>query len=490
MNKITDFGEKIGGARKDKVQEIKELFTLVTHNALNSQPLSSVFKLPNLRELYIANVITQEQARMSLYLWERLDTKPKIGIQRWAVKTYEILQEIINVLSGVRTNLEDIFNRSFEESAKKLFFEEMAAANWPADDYSHGRYFVGVSMYVDNAYVVRTKLSVKSSHSTILDAVQSIRSLVNAPKGKTLKFEIRKYVSNNELFICPKGKHGVCLRRGILEISEARRIIHEEQDLLRAEYDRLRNIPDERRNWNRPRTGKDYRNGMDMTPEKFSELFPFRGGEFGNWVTQIERVANLNECSDAILDMVNVLGILPEKIAHDGTLAIAFGSRGTGKAMAHYEPGKRVMNFTKLKGAGCFAHEWWHSLDHYIMIKNAQPLLFAIPDYKYLPDNNLKQASQELYSAIKKSPFAKRSNLIDKYKSKKYWGTMIELVARAFETYIFYQLESIGICNDYLVNITSMEEFGRDQCYPYPTKKENDEFKPLFDRLLSIIYQN
>jgi FtsZ-binding cell division protein ZapB len=37
-----------------------------------------------------------------------------------------------------------------------------------------------------------------------------------------------------------------------------------------------------------------------------------------------------------------------------------------GKAAAHYEPGRRVINLTKLSGAGTLAHEYGHALDHYL----------------------------------------------------------------------------------------------------------------------------
>lgn len=47
-------------------------------------------------------------------------------------------------------------------------------------------------------------------------------------------------------------------------------------------------------------------------------------------------------------------------------LAIAFGARGSGGALAHYEPERNVINLTKMKGAGCLAHEWGHALDNKI----------------------------------------------------------------------------------------------------------------------------
>jgi hypothetical protein len=42
------------------------------------------------------------------------------------------------------------------------------------------------------------------------------------------------------------------------------------------------------------------------------------------------------------------------------------GTGGKHSAKAHYEPEKEVINLTKMKGAGSLAHEWFHALDHYM----------------------------------------------------------------------------------------------------------------------------
>src|SRR3546814_16005623 len=58
------------------------------------------------------------------------------------------------------------------------------------------------------------------------------------------------------------------------------------------------------------------------------------------------------------------MGGPPASMRRDGSLAVAFGSRGSGKAAAHYEPGRRVVNVTRMSGAGSLAHEFAHALDH------------------------------------------------------------------------------------------------------------------------------
>ena len=115
------------------------------------------------------------------------------------------------------------------------------------------------------------------------------------------------------------------------------------------------------------RTGLcDRRKGRNVTEEDIQKTFAFRAGEFGNWMSQDDRRQTLNWAFDALWDLADVLGVKPEAISLNGTLAIAFGSRGVGKAAAHYEVGRKVINLTKPSGAGCLAHEWWHAIDHHM----------------------------------------------------------------------------------------------------------------------------
>ncbi len=44
-------------------------------------------------------------------------------------------------------------------------------------------------------------------------------------------------------------------------------------------------------------------------------------------------------------------------------IAIAFGARGKGKALAHYEPGYNIINLTRKRGDGTVAHEMGHYFD-------------------------------------------------------------------------------------------------------------------------------
>lgn len=110
------------------------------------------------------------------------------------------------------------------------------------------------------------------------------------------------------------------------------------------------------------------RNGKNIIAHDLCERFGFRAVEFGNWLNQDERQTVLNWAYDSFDDLCAVLDIPPKAISFGGNLAIAFGSRGKGgraSAVAHYEPARRVINLTRLSGAGALAHEWCHALDNY-----------------------------------------------------------------------------------------------------------------------------
>ena len=149
------------------------------------------------------------------------------------------------------------------------------------------------------------------------------------------------------------------------------------------------------------RGGPDYRSGQEINGQDYLDTFGFRGGEFGNWMNQNDRQASLNMGFEALKDLASALQVNDKDIAYQGVLAIAFGARGSGNAAAHYEPLRKVINLTKMHGAGSLAHEWWHGFDDYLGTKmgakgllSEQPYLY--PLFKKLVDTmKYKPESQE-----------------------------------------------------------------------------------------------
>ena len=108
----------------------------------------------------------------------------------------------------------------------------------------------------------------------------------------------------------------------------------------------------------------------DITAQELMDRFGFRGVEFGEWLPQDERQRVLNEAYGACEALAFATGFPDRMMSLNGTLAAAFGSRGRGgrrSAAAHYEPSLRVFNLTRFSGAGSMAHEFGHALDHYLI---------------------------------------------------------------------------------------------------------------------------
>lgn len=208
------------------------------------------------------------------------------------------------------------------------------------------------------------------------------------------------------------------------------------------------------------RVGEDYRNGKDVTAEDFMNEFGFRGVQFGNWTNQADRQMAINQAYDALIDLARLLGVSPRAISLNGKLGIAFGSRGSGNANAHFEPGEFVINLTKTKGAGSLAHEWWHAMDNYFA-KNAGV------EQGYVTETTTLEMRQELRDAfnamidmVRNSDYYERSRL-----KGAYWGRTIEVTARLFAEWVDRELKKRGELNTFLSRGADIEKWQKMTYY-------------------------
>ena len=168
--------------------------------------------------------------------------------------------------------------------------------------------------------------------------------------------------------------------------------------------------------WNDARTGKApqrLKADQNATADMFTNTFGFRGVQFGNWENQIERQSVMNAAYEGLLDLADIIGVDPKIISLNGELGLAFGARGQGLsgAVAHYEPRYTIINLTKMKGAGALAHEWLHALDHYLMIKGgiisnerrADGLLLAKNFNEHASDSDFQLKRSNLSDALKQA---------------------------------------------------------------------------------------
>ena len=492
-NKIQDFGAKIGGARKDLYTEARE-FAETYAAAANVETLkkcssmSALVKLPRLAALVKEGAVSAESARAVLVLYRTIKRKPSTSAWRisyWAQETAPILRNIAALLQGAEVSAE------MKENAE---FEVLTAANWPLSDFSFSVYScdsVSAHSFAATYEKVGTTRIFKGSRlvgrvTCAAEAVKMIAEFIekdSAARADGPKLE----ASRNRAgvwYIHPAGKKEISIRtlEGVKDTDEVRRIMREDRAALVAEYRALLSVPELRRDWNRPRVGTDWRKGQDATPDYFAQVLPFRGVEFGNWVTQAERASLLNSAFDGFHDLAQLFGLRAVDMTLDGALAFAFASRGKSRAMAHYEPTRRVINLTKKNGAGCMAHEWFHALDNWAEY-SAERSGFATDTYK--GETAAEIAGAKIISKIRDTEFFRRSNNLALYKGN-YWVDAKELSARAFEGVCAFLLRVNGVCSDFLVNCLSMDEFTqkdaahRSNFYPYPTEAEAATLAPYY----------
>lgn len=251
------------------------------------------------------------------------------------------------------------------------------------------------------------------------------------------------------------------------------------------------------------RCGADHRQGKDCSPDELMRVFGFRGVQFGESLGQAERQLWVNELHDALHDLADFLGLKPRWIGLKG-LGVAVGARGVGKALAHYEPALRCFNYTRKRGAGSVAHEWWHALDAYL-IQWVLPSHFKYSDgylslHDWAFDRATHPAAPQVLDALRKildftdghssSQFLRDAwKIANRPREGDYWYRRHELVARAFEAYVQDGLAAQGKISPYLVLGTSQEEMAEEDAdlRAYPVGEERAAINCHFDALFAAL---
>jgi hypothetical protein len=143
--------------------------------------------------------------------------------------------------------------------------------------------------------------------------------------------------------------------------------------------------------------------------EQFKSLFGLKAVQSGKWVlADVESAKfHVEQAAGAFVDMADVTGIPVASLGLGGRLGLAFGARGHGAALAHYEPVQRVINITKMKGGGSLGHEYFHAIDNMMVDlvhqkNNGKADFFASDNADALPDGAIAQAYAALNGAMLK----------------------------------------------------------------------------------------
>lgn len=238
------------------------------------------------------------------------------------------------------------------------------------------------------------------------------------------------------------------------------------------------------------REGPDVRRGRKINADIWQREFNFRGVEFGNWLSQKDRQDSMNYCYEALHDLADALEIDKKDIAFGGELALAFGARGRSGAASHYEFMRRVINLTKMHGAGTLAHEWAYALDH--MLAG----FYGINDAKFAScskqPEKLPDVLNKLYRAMVKDEDGNRTDFLRgsiefdrSFRRSAYgnWSSRLEMFARAFACYV---KDVLDYPSDYLMGYADVYvfEFENQGYSAIPQGEEREILDELFDMLV------
>ncbi|EFR9487947.1 hypothetical protein HYI78_004475 [Salmonella enterica] len=531
--KIDDFGEVIHGAAKHRRAALaEELNTDKTAEDYHTQPLSKLFPEPDYEKMAAEGTDNRTLAMLAL-LRNMVPAKPRVPhrLNRWAKQVEEVRDTAGQLLDGSLPA--DKFIDRIRRERGSYYSElvktwEMLHRLPPAQMKQAAGYRVkshAYSMVNGKEYnppkVVHTLENEKGRSVLNAEDLNDLYKKAKAyfeqqsalPKSADSKTKLDIYQNRRtgEVFIA-YGKNKTSLQGGFKTAAEARDYVKNNRAELLEKLNALREQSrEEQRNAsNRDRTGPGRREG-DVTPEKFSGAFGFRGVQFGNYVEGPRRQSDLNRAYDSLMDMADVLKVPAKALSLNGRLGLAFGARGKGgknAAAAHYEPGAVAINLTKGNGAGSLAHEWFHALDNYFGQYDAAREGEITSGDKFMTSNNkrwpqwndkekeyLHPVRQEVYDAFKgvvnavnKSGMVNRARRLDEVRSKPYWSTDNEMAARAFERYVQDRAKAAGVENDFLVNIRKADDHGSPETYAYPTDAELDGgIRQAFDNLFRTL---
>lgn len=510
IDKYEDYGEKIHGAKKDLWQTYQKALEQKLSDDIEQISLTKDFPEPNYEFLIREGVGVDVLATIKA-LRDCIPAKPRGKYNSYKRKEYVETVKFVRNLAVQMIKGNIIPSRVKEALNKKHEICELVdlyiGLGYPAFKNAKGiRLISGVQTFYKDGKKLDTPLKnqfmfVKNgrffgnSFDTREEAIEYMRGILSIEpekQEKKTKLDIYQVRRTGEIIIGKKvgTNKWIDLKGGFTTSKEAREYYKGHEAELLEQLKKRKETPETRHTANRDRVGEDYREGMNITPEKFASEFGFRGVQFGNYVEQAKRVEDINEAYDALLDLANLLDVPSRALSLNGSLGIAFGARGNGgkfPAKAHYESAEIVINLTKKKGAGSLAHEWWHALDNYFGKKDGS-------EFGYITEkNNAQNTRKEVLEAFKNIAKVVSKNMhgrsakIDSSRSKDYWSTTVEMTARAFEAYIIGKAKLKGFTNDYLANILTEQEYNDIELYPYPTENEMSEIIEAYDNLFSLL---
>lgn len=395
---IQDFGEKIGGAKKDLWKErglsVEDLLDMNEAEKTKLIKKDNIWKKPNYQQMVSDGL----PIRVAYFIKTIRDATPTKPLLYYSDISADVIEEkqtnYINFVGELRDYIMNISTENeilnfYDDFMSRYIIRSPNSYNIQLIDSAYGcidNKLLGAAR-IRNLLALDREIEKKQFCYTDDEKVLS-KFNINVFDNENVKFTtdysnrniIEIKVAFGKRFIYPQddfnnpsqwkentvfiAQNGRIIKNNLENIEEARQYIlsnFKENSKEKVETRKKKFTPKQLENITR--TGEDYRADKNISGEDMMDTFNFKGGEFGNWLNENDRQQSLNYGYDALMDLSKALSISPTDISLGNRLSIAFGSRGSGAALAHYEPDREVINLTKMKGAGSLAHEWGHALD-------------------------------------------------------------------------------------------------------------------------------
>lgn len=428
--KIDDFGIKIGGARKDlwrergglQYEDLQEMSDLEIQQYVVKKEIWNL-KPKDFENMVFVEGRDREAAYFIKKVYGAIPSKPKIptylthkeDISKQLKAYIDMVQEIKKVCSEIKTK-EDI-EIPTKDGTTTVYRQKFLPLFAPHQEHFgrvirlYDEYTIQVSSKLFSAFqtpIFTLQREIKKAkfcytEDEKIKATYSVKMFSSIEKsgtlfpknvsnkysdyGGTLIYKIGENISS--VFCCNSFKDTTCIEDYIDQtyvlLNEDNRIIDYNFDTVEEAYQKAKIYDNEKQKYasgksesgrkkkyipkqfeTLDRKGTEYRSFKHAKADNFLDVFQFKGGEFGNWVNDKERQASLDYCYDALMDLSDSLEISRDSVTLGHQLNIAFGARGHGSALAHFDPLYNVINLTKMKGAGSLGHEWIHALDFYL----------------------------------------------------------------------------------------------------------------------------
>lgn len=408
--RLDDFGEKIGGARKDlwrsRGLELGDLEAMNPRELEKNVKKDNVWKRPDYKKLV-------EGGEDRGLLWARNEIRKAVNqnpsyrygdTAEIKAKKQALFVETVREIQAMAeraTTAEDFRAMGREWLIKKGYLRDNPNGSYYSrysytDAYNnnpalHGSNYLQSVEYLAKSFSSFDKLADRANFA--VDAKSVVPkgfSITGGPDTVGGKLVDGEWVQDTSYAVC-RGR--MIIKAGFPTYEEALAWL---QQAVAKKKGKTRFVPEQLLEVHRK--GPDYRGSKNVAGQDYLDTFAFRGGEFGNWLNEKDRQVSLNYGFDALKDLADALGVADSDISFGGNLNIAFGARGQGLsgAAAHYERDRHVINLTKMNGAGSLAHEWFHALDDYI---GGYGEHMATDRVRTLPENS-REAMRSLINAM------------------------------------------------------------------------------------------